>query len=82
MSNSSEIKVELYEINKSGIIEFIKSKSSDNSFEITSGKNQKQKNFRRVSLRGKTDFIRCIKCEQSLNYKKTFGTSTKFYIIT
>jgi hypothetical protein len=49
MSNSSETKVELSEINKSSIIEFIKS-NSDISFEITSGKNQKWKDFRRVLL--------------------------------
>ncbi len=77
MSNLSETKVELSEINKSGIIELIKSKSSDISFEITSGKNQKWKDFRRVLLKGeKTDFIRCIKCEEVLTHKKTFGTST------
>jgi hypothetical protein len=35
MSNSSETKVELSEINKSSIIELIKTKSFDISFEIT-----------------------------------------------
>jgi hypothetical protein len=66
----------LSEINKSVIIELIKSKSSDISFEYTSGKNQKWKDFRRVLLKGEeTDFIRCIKCEEVLTHKKTFGTS-------
>ncbi len=41
MPNSSETKVELSEINKLGIIELIKSKSSNISFEITSGKKSK-----------------------------------------
>ena len=45
MSNSSQTKVELSEINKSGIIELIKSKSSDISFEITSGKIKSGKTF-------------------------------------
>jgi hypothetical protein len=77
MSNSSETKVELSEINKSGIIELSRRKSSDISFEIMSGKNQKGKDFRKVLLKEeKTDFIRCIKCEEVLTHKNTFGTST------
>jgi hypothetical protein len=74
MSDLSVIEPE--KIEKTKIIELIKSESQDISYEVVSGKNPKWKEFNRIlNKQQKTDFIICLKCKDVLTHKKFTETT-------